>query len=718
MLSFLRVDLRQQKYLVLLFCFTVLLPALLLILFGFRLMEADSYRVERLFRNEQESALQQLRTVLEERLDRIGVSLGAVLKEVGSDGDRWSKLRSVVLSPEGVPIPGIVITLTPSGALLFVKEGYLYSMEPPGLLEDAELIHAQRVENSPRGARKAVRLYERLAEESQGDRRMMARNALGRALQRSGDDDAAFETYRRLIQEWPSVLREETAVFPMIAGLQLASLSERLGNTDEAIPLLVNVYRYLFDDLRILSSDQAEFYGDAYEEVLDSLCIEEQAPDCQSYELLREARPAGSSRIRQRERLKDLLLPLLSSMANREAQADRQVIRMPRGNGLVVYAVDEPRAEDDAAHPPLLATILLDTRLGSLLPEWSATPDGNGIHYQIRGTSEKLIYGTEPGTPLVPFLEEQIGGSFPDWTATVYHGSEAVSRGLVEASRNFYLLVVTGLFGLFACGSLLTFRAIVREQEITRLKASFVSIVSHEFKSPLTSMRTLMERLQGGLVRDGQRRQLYYDVVCSELQRLTRLINNLLDVLSIERGEKAYQLEMTDLGELLENLLTTFEPRAEQKGFAIEKSIPESFPPVRVDRDAISQAILNLLDNAVKYSPDEKFIRVSLKGNKGSAAIEVTDRGEGIPPEERERIFDSSFRGEGKQLSVPGVGIGLAVVKHVAEAHGGHVEVKSSRGAGSTFTLRFPFTSALKGSDVGNQVKAVNGNSTEDVDLR
>ncbi len=509
MLSFIRIDLRQQKYLILLFCFTVLLPALLLILFGLRLIEADSYRVERLFRSEQESALQQLRTVLEERLDRIGVSLGAVLTEAGSDRDRWSKLRSVVLSPEeDAPIPGIVIALTPSGALLFVKEGYLYSIEPPGLLEDAGLIQAQRIENSPRGAGKAVRLYKALARKRQGDRRMMARNALGRALQRSGDDRAAFETYRKLIQEWPSVLREETAVFPMIAGLQLASLSQRLGNTSEAIPLLVNVYRYLFDDLRILSSDQAEFYGDAYEEVLDSLCIEEQASDCQSYQLLREARPTGSSRIRQRERLKDLLLPFLSSMANREAQADRQVIRMPPGNGLVVYAVDEPGADDDAAHPPLLATILLDSRLGSLLPQWSATRDGNGIHYQIREASGELIYGTEPGAPLEPLLEERIGGSFPDWTATVYHGSEAVSRGLVEASRNFYLLVVIGLFGLFACGSLLTFRAIVREQEITRLKASFVSIVSHEFKSPLTSMRTLMERLQGGLVRDGQRRQL------------------------------------------------------------------------------------------------------------------------------------------------------------------------------------------------------------------
>ena len=718
MLSFLRVVLRQQKYLVLLFCFTVLLPALLLILFGLRLIEADSYRVERLFRSEQASALRQLRAVLEERLDRIGVRLGVVLKEAGSDDNRWSKLRSLILSPEGVPIPGIVITLTPSGALLFIKEGYLYSMERPGLLEDAGLIQAQRVENSPGGAGKAVRLYEALVEERQGDRRTVAQNALGRALQRSGDDGAAFETYRKLIHEWPSVLREETAVFPMIAGLQLASLSRRLGNTSEAIPLLVNVYRSLFDDLRILSSDQAEFYGDAYEEVLDSLCIEDEAPDCQSYELLRQARPAGSSSIRQREQLKDLLLPFLSSMANREPQADRQVIRMPRGNGLVVYALDEPRAEDDGAHPPLLAAILLDTRLGSLLPEWSAAPDGNGIHHQIRGTSGELIYGTEPGTPLEPLLEERIGGSFPDWTATVYHGSEAVSRGLVEASRNFYLLVVIGLFGLFACGALLTFRAIVREQEITRLKASFVSIVSHEFKSPLTSMRTLMERLQGGLVPDRRRRQLYYDLVCSEVQRLTRLINNLLDVSRIERGEKAYQLEMTDLGDLLENLLTTFEPHAEQKGFAIEKSIPESFPPVRVDRDAISQAVLNLLDNAVKYSPDEKFIRVSLKGSNGSAEIEVADRGEGIPRGERERIFDSSFRGEGKQRSVPGVGIGLAVVKHVAEAHGGNVGVKSSRGAGSTFTLRFPFTSVLKGPDVGNQVKAGKGKSTEDVVLR
>jgi signal transduction histidine kinase len=227
--------------------------------------------------------------------------------------------------------------------------------------------------------------------------------------------------------------------------------------------------------------------------------------------------------------------------------------------------------------------------------------------------------------------------------------------------------------------------------EVVRMKSDFVSLVSHEFKSPIASIRTLVERLQAGSVNDPARRQLYFDVVGGELQRLTRLVNNVLDFSKIEAGRKEYFFAETDLVELTKDLLVTFEPLASQKGLRIEAEVPPSLPSVRVDRDSISQAILNLLDNAAKYSEKGTTLKVSLEPNTSFLLVKVSDQGRGIPAEDIPRIFLPSYRnGDTGSRRVPGVGLGLSVVQHVMESHGGNVTVESQVGRGSTFTLAIP----------------------------
>ena len=184
---------------------------------------------------------------------------------------------------------------------------------------------------------------------------------------------------------------------------------------------------------------------------------------------------------------------------------------------------------------------------------------------------------------------------------------------------------------LFA-GALLMIRTLNHEMNVLRMKSDLVSVVSHEFKSPITSIRTLMERLQAGYVTDAGKRQQYFDVVCGELQRLTRLVNNFLAFSSMETGVKQYHRFETDLPELLAELLTPFEARVTQQGFTLETEIESGLPSVEVDRDSLSQAVLNLLDNAVKYSSDSRTIRVSVRRNTRSVELSVADRGRGIQP--------------------------------------------------------------------------------------
>jgi signal transduction histidine kinase len=236
--------------------------------------------------------------------------------------------------------------------------------------------------------------------------------------------------------------------------------------------------------------------------------------------------------------------------------------------------------------------------------------------------------------------------------------------------------------------------------ELIRIKSDFVSLVSHEFKTPIASMRALVDRLQAGHVPDGARMQRYFDIVSGELQRLTRLVNNVLDFSKIEEGRKVYSPQETDLAELVRELVATFEAGASAKGFAIETAIAPDIPKVRVDRDSVSQALLNLLDNAVKYSETEKRIGVDVQRNSHFVRISVADHGTGVGAHEVSKIFEKFYRSpEAAERGVPGLGLGLSLVEHVMSSHGGKVTVESQPGSGSTFTLSIPLDAPVGSSE-------------------
>jgi signal transduction histidine kinase len=273
------------------------------------------------------------------------------------------------------------------------------------------------------------------------------------------------------------------------------------------------------------------------------------------------------------------------------------------------------------------------------------------------------------------------------------------------------------LWGLsFALVALLTFvggylfwRDMRREAHIAELRTQFVSSVSHELKTPLTSIRMFAELLQMRESNDAQQAH-FLDTIVSESERLTRLLNNVLDFSRIERGAKTYQLQPASLAEVVEAAVRTIQYPLTQQGFALDLNIAEGIPPVAVDRDALQQAILNLLTNAMKYSGEHRVIGLRLCKEDGEALIQVSDQGIGIPEREQSRIFEKFYRvpiPENREIS--GTGLGLALVSHIVEAHGGSVQVQSRPGEGSTFSIRIPLAHQQQGSsadEVTDQVKA------------
>lgn len=230
-----------------------------------------------------------------------------------------------------------------------------------------------------------------------------------------------------------------------------------------------------------------------------------------------------------------------------------------------------------------------------------------------------------------------------------------------------------------------------RLEELSALKSEFVSSVSHELRTPLTSIQMFAETLLTRKVRSQKKRDEYLGIIQGESERLTRLINNILDFAKIEKGLKQYTLEPTDLKALTERVLKSMRYQFDKMKFHVTVRLPKKVRLIDADRDAVEEAVINLLSNAMKYSDKNRRIEIRLSRNQANLAIAVKDHGIGISDAELPSIFERFYRArEGSAKYTAGAGLGLALVKHIMEAHGGQVKVQSKVGKGSSFTLQFP----------------------------
>ena len=263
--------------------------------------------------------------------------------------------------------------------------------------------------------------------------------------------------------------------------------------------------------------------------------------------------------------------------------------------------------------------------------------------------------------------------------------------GIAGVRSSFYFWTILTFLIVLTFGAVLIARTIAHEMEILKLKSDFVSSVSHEFKTPLTSIKALAERLQGDKVLDHEKMKQYFSLISQNVEQLTRLVKNLLDFSKIEEGKIEYEFALTDIAELATQQVRDFEKTEPQKGARIRPRIHSDIPPLLADREALLQALNNLLDNAFKFSGAEGEVEIRVKKDEENVVIEVVDQGIGIPEDEQEKIFDKFYQGSNAvKQSAKGTGLGLTLVKHTVEAHGGKILVRSRLGGGSTFSLFLP----------------------------
>ena len=287
-------------------------------------------------------------------------------------------------------------------------------------------------------------------------------------------------------------------------------------------------------------------------------------------------------------------------------------------------------------------------------------------------------------------LETNFDRPFSNWKA----GISLKNTNIDELARNSFLHSVgaTGLVLLFLlCGIALTIRATDREARLAQAKSNFVANVSHELKTPLSLLSLFSEILELGRVKNEEKRIEYYQIIRHESLRLNKIIDNILDFSKIEAGRKTYDFAEADMAEVIEKVLSSYRYQIINSGFDIKTNIPPDLPPVLIDRDAMAQAISNLLDNAIKYSREVKQLSIITERRGSDLSIQITDQGIGIPRAEQAKVFEKFYRvGNGLVHDVKGSGLGLSLVKHIIEAHKGTISVESDIGKGTRFTILLP----------------------------
>lgn len=321
--------------------------------------------------------------------------------------------------------------------------------------------------------------------------------------------------------------------------------------------------------------------------------------------------------------------------------------------------------------------------------------DVRGSHlYQVVDRDGDPVYGYRfSGVPAEDVVELPFHDTLSQWRLRVAprDANQIASRASRRATLDVILIAVA--LGVILAGFMVMLWNVRRERRLSELKSEFISNVSHELKTPLSLISMFGELLSMGRTRSPEQATEYAEIIRRESVRLSRLIDSVLDFAKIERGVDVYEFaDDQNLADIVGRALEISRHRLERADMVLEANLASDLPPVRLDANAITVAVLNLVDNAIKYAADGKRLEVRLARADDGVELRVRDFGAGVPEDERDAIFDRFYRSRTVRLKpIRGSGIGLALVKHIAEAHGGEITVEGGEdGRGAVFRLWIP----------------------------
>jgi len=646
---------------VILFLAAVLLPCVALVALGLRLLVQERELGAARFEDERRRVTRQLQQDLSSQLERIALRQATELAVRPELLQAWTYDDSVV----------VLVARLSEGQLLLPWEQDEMRSESRTLFGQGEfgerIREGERAEFASENPARAIDSYRQALEVAQHPvQAVYARHLLARTLNKAGRQEDAETEYRQVVTAPPALVDENGIPISLYAVRQLLGADRIDPPVWEALRSSLSPETWPAPPVLYLLRD-----------LVDRLM--EGEPDAPLLEDAQRLADDVSSELARTEQALALKadFPGLGLRAPAATPAHRE-------NGWVLFGTPTwfvgAAPAGDREHGVVVAV-----RSEPVLASLEAGTYGSG---NIVGEASLTTAAAADGEPL--------GSDFPG-VLVRFNLTDVGSHSRAGSVRWwFYAAGLILVIGVTLFGAYLLWRDVRREVQLAETRSRFVSAVSHELKTPLTAIRMFAETLHEGSPVDSDTQGEYLETIVNESERLTRLLNNVLDFSKIERGQKSYRREPHSLEEILRFTARAMQYPLEQKRFALRLEIEEDMPPAQVDRDAIEQAILNLLTNAMKYSGESRDIELRLWSEEGEVVIEVSDRGVGIEPAEESRIFERFYRVSSPENDrIPGTGLGLTLVQHIAQAHGGRVTVKSVPGEGSTFSLFIP----LKGAE-------------------
>jgi len=644
------------------FALFILLPGAFLGFFALRVLRQESQLARQRTRESLERTAEEIGRDLDTEFRRWNDAVrSAASLERPLDANSFPEMiRQAFSEPGGgvfLSISDEKLEVFPPGALLYVSRRPAPAQSAPSR-PPAGLAEAESLEIAQKDYPRAIRAYRNLLDSAASGSQPLILQRLARTLRKAGRLEEAAGAYRDLRSldvVWIGGLPSD-----LIAQAELCSLASERGDTADLAQEAMAFYRDLATGKWLLDKPRHLYYSD-----LGRTWCRDSRVEAGEFNSLRAAE--GSR--------------LALSRAAEDFLKDPRMVLPGEDTAYLAFRSTDPFA----------AALVSADVLGSRWLHRIFSTQGEDLEAILYAADGSPVFGSPPPAtpPFVVTLDLRIDDK--PWLLQIWPGRPEAIYAETRQRRTLSLTMLGFVTVLLAFGGYFTVRIVKRELEISRLRADFVSTVSHEFRSPLTGIQQLGGMLLDGRVIDPEKQRGYFKMIVQESDRLSRLVENILDFSRMEEGRREYLFEPLDPSPWLRTLVSDFMSEIAAQGAVVEADIQDGLPPISADKEALGYAVRNLLDNAVKYSPGSKTVWLDASAGGDTVKISVRDKGVGISEHDRKRIFDRFYRAEG-QISkrIKGAGLGLSLVKHVVTAHDGTIECQSRIGEGSIFTIRIP----------------------------
>jgi signal transduction histidine kinase len=663
----------RRRKIILYYTLAVVLPGIVLGFLAFRGM-----------RNDQALREKENRMKLEMKSQDFFAAIDSSFAQLAKDQTTDSSI-----SGAGIDIPSLLTLFVrdSSSSIKLITHRLLYlpdeliPVQPEQLNQPTKLREGLRLEFTERKFPEALRFYQdKILKVNDPVQKIQALVASARLYNKMNQPERAKYLYNEIRTNYRGNLLNGQIPLGLMAGLEILKINQATKEKDEVRTNLLKSMELLLDPDCEYQANQFEMFYQAFKEivreqdtVIDSLFAEIDTHKARTDYLIRILSEhdliANSSNSRFADRKNGITITPINT-----AEVAAVCLSWDKNNGKqACMVIDFP--------------VYLKSESDRLIEKLDPV---SSINLKIEDNNERLIYSRviteETGYISFPFPEY-----LPQWKLLLSEKTPGFMATLLKAGSGIYLFIFILIALLMVLGFVFIMYSLNTELRLNKLKSEFISNVSHELKSPLTSIRMMTEMLHHNRVETEERKSAYYSAMLEESEHLNHLIDNILDFSRIEDDRKKYDFVDVNLDELLKKFLNSTRESLPEPGFDIRYNSHEQVPLIKADQNAILQVFYNLVDNAIKFSGTSTHIDINLFSRDDELLFCVRDYGIGISPKDQEKIFDRFYRGEeAHRLGIRGSGIGLTIVKKNIEAHNGYMTIESKPDEGSLFCVHLP----------------------------